>query len=54
MKSLAVIAVSRAVLRAELFQMHQDRDESFRSYAEEYEERQRLVVIQQDAHVISP
>ena len=33
MKSLAVIAVARGVLRAELFQMRQDRDESFRSYA---------------------
>ena len=33
MKSLAVIAVARGVLRAELFQMRQERDESFRSYA---------------------
>ena len=33
MKSLAVIAVARGVLRVELFQMRQDRDKSFRSYA---------------------
>ena len=33
MKSLAVIAIPRGVLRAELFQMRQERDESFRSYA---------------------
>ena len=33
MKSLAVIAVATGVSRAELVQMHQERDESFRSFA---------------------
>ena len=49
MKSLAVIAVARGVLRAELFQMRLSAH-----MQPEYEARQRLVVIQQDAHVISP
>ena len=33
MKDLAVIAVAPGVVRAELMQMHQDRDESFRTFA---------------------
>ena len=33
MKSLAVTSAARGVLRAELFQIRQDRGESFRSYA---------------------
>ena len=33
MKSLTVIAVATGVTRAELVQMHQERDESFRSFA---------------------
>ena len=33
MKNLAVIAVAPGVLRAELMQMHQDRDETFRTFA---------------------
>ena len=33
MKSLAVIAVATGVTRAELVQMHQERDESFRAFA---------------------
>ena len=43
MKSLAVIAVATAVIRAELVIMQQDRDETFRSFAARFVGKQKPV-----------